>query len=115
MGLLKDFLAKRELQTEIVSRYAGQSMKRYFGIDMDTYKPGSLDRKTKEMLGLVSSLVLRCNDCIFYHLNQLREMNATDEEIEEVLMIGLTVGGSVTIPHIREALKAWDSEKGESV
>jgi len=111
VGLLKDFLKRRDTEAGIASTYASRTMKRFFGIDIDTYKDGVIDRKTKEMLGLVASLVLRCHDCILYHLNQLREMDVADEEIEEVLMVGLTVGGSITIPHIRKALVAWESEK----
>ncbi len=110
MGVLKEFLKNREELNGVVSRYAGNSMKKFFGLDIETYKPGAIDRRTKEMLGLVSSLVLRCDDCIFYHLDQLRRLKVSTEEIEEVLMIGMIVEGSITIPHIRRAFAAWESE-----
>ena len=67
--------------------------------------------KTKEMLGLVASLVLRCDDCVKYHLDKCAEQNVNDEELDEILSIGLIVGGSITIPHIRRALKFWDENK----
>ncbi|MCK5744030.1 MAG: carboxymuconolactone decarboxylase family protein [Caldisericia bacterium] len=114
MGILRDFVSKREDLNSVVAKYAGNNMKRFFGLDITTYQPGAIDRKTKEMLGLVSSLVLRCDDCIFYHLDQLRKMKATSVEVEEILTIGMMVGGSITIPHVRRALSAWDSEEGES-
>jgi AhpD family alkylhydroperoxidase len=114
MGILRDFVNEREGLNDVVTKYAGNNMKRFFGLDITAYQPGAIDRKTKEMLGLVSSLVLRCDDCVFYHLNQLRKMKVSSEEIEEILTIGMIVGGSITIPHVRRALSAWDSEEGES-
>ena len=67
--------------------------------------------KTKELLGLVSSLVLRCDDCVNYHLIQCHDKGITDQELEEALAIGLVVGGSITIPHLRRALQSWDELK----
>lgn len=111
MGKLKDFLELRDKQNQALSKYASHNMKQFLGIDFRTYQTGALDVKTKELLGLVASLVLRCDDCVSYHLSQLRKLKVTDEELEETMMIGLLVGGSIVIPHIRRAFVAWDSEK----
>jgi AhpD family alkylhydroperoxidase len=84
-------------------------IKRFFNLDTQAYLPGALDVKTKEMLGLVASLVLRCDDCIRYHLLKCHEQKVTKEELFEVLSIGTLVGGSIVIPHLRKAVEFWDS------
>lgn len=78
-------------------------LKRFFALDHQAYEKGALEPKVKELLGLVASLVLRCDDCVTYHLERCREEGATREELLEVLNIGLVVGGSITIPHLRRA------------
>ena len=83
-------------------------IKRFFSLDTMAYLPGALDEKTKEMLGLVSSLVLRCDDCVKYHLKRCFLMKLHDEEIFEILSVGLVVGGSIVIPHLRKAVAFWD-------
>lgn len=102
------FKAERGDLNEIVMKYAGKNMKRFYNIDTHVYHEGALPKKTKELLGLVSSLVLRCDDCVMYHLIQCHEVGVSSEEFEEALSIGLVVGGSITIPHLRRALQAWD-------
>ncbi|MEZ5670927.1 MAG: carboxymuconolactone decarboxylase family protein [Thiotrichaceae bacterium] len=89
-------------------KYAGLNTKRFFNLDTQVYKDGALSEKTKEMLGLVASLVLRCDDCISYHLINCQQQGVTSEELEEILSVGLIVGGSITIPHLRRALELWD-------
>ena len=84
------------------------NIKRFFGIDTAVYKDGALDAKTKEMLGLVASLVLRCDDCIAYHTIQVKDNQVTTEEFNEIMSIGMVVGGSITIPHVRRAYKLWE-------
>jgi len=106
------FRAEREKLNETVMRYAGREIKRFFSIDAQVYQDGALPAKTKELLGLVASLVLRCDDCISYHIIQCHQNNVSDEELEEALAIGLVVGGSITIPHLRRALQSWDELKG---
>jgi AhpD family alkylhydroperoxidase len=108
---VKAFQGERERLNEIVMRYAGLSTKRFFSLDSQVYRKGALPPKTKEMLGLVASLVLRCDDCITYHVIRCHEEGVSDEEIKEVLAIGLVVGGSITIPHLRRAFEAWDELK----
>jgi AhpD family alkylhydroperoxidase len=78
-------------------------MKRFFALDHQTYEAGALDAKTKELLGLVASTVLRCDDCITYHLVQAAEAGWTRAEVIDALNVALVVGGSITIPHVRRA------------
>ena len=90
-------------------------LKRFFALDHQGYEKGALEPKVKEMLGLVASLVLRCDDCVTYHLERCREEGATRGELLEVLNIGLVVGGSITIPHLRRAfgrLREIEQKKG---
>jgi AhpD family alkylhydroperoxidase len=102
------FSAERERLNEIVMKYASLSTKRFFSLDSQVYRQGALATQTKEMLGLVASLVLRCDDCITYHVIRCHEEGLTDAELEEALSVGLVVGGSITIPHLRRALQVWD-------
>jgi AhpD family alkylhydroperoxidase len=83
-------------------------VKRFFNLDTNTYQAGALPVKTKEMLGLVASMVLRCDDCIRYHTQQCREAGVTREEFFEIFSVGLVVGGSITIPHLRRAVEFLD-------
>ena len=105
----------REKMNERVMETDNLNIKRFFNLDTRAYDEGALDKKTKEMLGLVASLVLKCDDCINYHMQELYKLNIIDEELYEVLNIGLIVGGSIIIPHLRKALEAWDKlhEKDE--
>ncbi len=79
-------------------------IKRFFNLDTQAYSDGALPAKTKELLGLVASLVLRCDDCVKYHIIQCVEQKVSDEEFFETFNIGLVVGGSITIPHLRNAV-----------
>ncbi|HWP31874.1 MAG TPA: carboxymuconolactone decarboxylase family protein [Fimbriimonadales bacterium] len=81
---------------------------RFFALDSSAYESGALDSKTKEMMGLVGSLVLRCNDCIFYHLDRCVTEGCTREELWEAMNIGLVIGGSIVIPHLRYAFEVLD-------
>ncbi len=85
-----------------------KAIKRFFAVDTLTYQPGALDEKTKELLGLVASMVLRCDDCVSYHINRCRELGATRDELFDVFSIALTVGGSIVIPHLRRAVAFLD-------
>jgi AhpD family alkylhydroperoxidase len=108
----EEFEHHRARLNEMVMKYAGLGIKRFFNLDDQVYRPGALPAKTKEMLGLVASLVLRCDDCITHHLIRCHDEGITAEELEEVLSIGLAVGGSITIPHLRQAMKFWDQLQG---
>lgn len=84
-------------------------MKRIYSLDTLTYEDGALDARTKEMLGLVASMVLRCDDCIAYHLQKCFELGLTTEEIMEIFGVANLVGGTIVIPHTRRALEFWES------
>jgi len=108
---IENFIKEREELNAKTLDFAGKNIKRFFNLDMNCYKEGVLDKKTKEMLGLSASMVLRCDDCITYHLNECFIAGATDKEIEEVFSIALIVGGSIVIPHLRRAVKSWEEIK----
>lgn len=101
------FAEERVQLNDIVMAYAGRDIKRFYNLDTQVYQDGALPAKTKEMLGLVASLVLRCDDCIDYHLIQCHAEGVTTAELEEIMSIGLIVGGSITIPHLRHAFRSW--------
>lgn len=105
---ISDWKTERERLNEIVLASKHQGILRFFNLDTAAYRDGSLDAKTKEMLGLVASLVLRCDDCILYHVIQCVDAGVTDAEFDEIFNVGLVVGGSIVIPHMR---RAYDSLK----
>lgn len=88
---------------------------RFFALDRRAYEPGALGTKTKEMLGLVSSLVLRCDDCVTYHLVRCHEEGVTLEEFQEIFAVGLIIGGSIVIPHLRRAVARLEELQTKSV
>jgi len=108
---VKDFKEERERLNDIIMDYAGKDIKRFFNLDNAVYKDGAIPPKYKEMLGLVASTVLKCDDCIEYHMIRCKEEGVTDEEMVETLGIALIVGGSITIPHLRCAFELWDDMK----
>lgn len=108
---IEKFKEERDRLNEIVMKYASMEIKRFYSLDSQVYREGALPAKIKELMGLVASLVLRCDDCIKYHIIRCHEEGISDEELEEALAIGLVVGGSITIPHLRRALQAWDELK----
>ena len=111
MEMIEQFQKEREKLNELVMDYAGQGTKRFYSLDSQAYREGALSCKVKELLGLVASFVLRCDDCINYHIIRCFEEGVSDEELEETLFIGLIVGGTITIPHQRRAMQAWDALK----
>jgi len=109
--IIERFQEEREKLNDLVMKYAGLGTKRFYNLDHQAYQEGALPVKIKELLGLVASFVLRCDDCIMYHVIRCREEGVTDAEFEEALSIGLLVGGSITIPHQRRAFEAWETLK----
>ncbi len=109
---VRDFQMERKRLNEIVMRHASLKIKRFYALDSEAYRKGALPSRTKEMMGLVASLVLRCDDCVLYHLIRCREENVTEQELEELVNVGLVVGGSITIPHIRRLYDAWEEMDG---
>ena len=108
MSRVDDFTKFRKRMNERILSHDNQVVRRFFALDTQTYQPGALDVKTKEMLGLVASLVLRCDDCVSYHVAQCREAGVTEDEFFEVFSVGLVVGGSIVIPHLRRAVDFLD-------
>ncbi|MDH5832947.1 carboxymuconolactone decarboxylase family protein [Luteimonas kalidii] len=104
---------RQRMNTRILAE-PNQVVRRFFALDTQTYQAGALDVKTKELLGLVASLVLRCDDCISYHVAQCREAGVSREQFFETFSVGLVVGGSIVIPHLRRAVDFLDRlEQGE--
>ncbi|HWP37447.1 MAG TPA: carboxymuconolactone decarboxylase family protein [Gemmatimonadales bacterium] len=101
---LGEFRHFREKMNAAILAADNLVIKRFFALDTQTYQPGALDGKTKELLGLAASMVLRCDDCVTYHLIRCREEGATDAELFETFSVALVVGGSIVIPHLRRAV-----------
>jgi AhpD family alkylhydroperoxidase len=109
---IEEFKKERDRLNEIVMKYAGLETKRFFSLDSQVYREGgALPVKIKEMMGLVASLVLRCDDCIKYHIIRCFDEKVSDHELEEAIAISLIVGGSITIPHLRRAFDSWEELK----
>jgi len=107
--IVTTFNEERILLNELVLKHGGQVTKRFFSLDTQVYQDGALPAKTKELIGLVASLILRCDDCIKYHLNQCHLNGITTAELIEAIETGLIAGGSITIPHIRRAVEYWET------
>ncbi len=112
---LDEFRTYRTRMNDRIAQIDHLGIKRFFNLDGAAYKDGALDAKTKEMLGLVASAVLRCNDCIDYHLIQCIDAGWTDEELFDGLNVALIVGGSIVIPHLRHAVETIDTIRAERV
>ena len=107
--LLNEFREYREKMNKKILSADNKVMKRIYSIDTLTYMDGALSAKTKEMLGLVSSMVLRCDDCIKYHLEKCYELGVTKEEVFEIFSVANVVGGTIVIPHTRRAVEYWEN------
>lgn len=103
-----DFNEYRERMNAVILGKNNLVLKRLFNLDTNTYEAGALDVKTKEMLGLVASLVLRCDDCIKYHLGKCKDAGTTTEELYEIFAVANIVGGTIVIPHTRRGAEYWE-------
>ncbi|MEI7490389.1 MAG: carboxymuconolactone decarboxylase family protein [Bacteroidota bacterium] len=114
---LDEFNTYREKMNEKILALDNKVIKRIYNIDTNAYMEGALPVRTKEMMGLVASMVLRCDDCVRYHLIKCHEQKVNREELSEVFAIATLVGGSIVIPHLRRAVEFWDelSENGPEV
>ena len=108
MSHVHDFNEYRRKMNDRILATDNLVIKRFFNLDTNTYSEGALPVKTKEMLGLVASMVLRCDDCVRYHLQQCHEEGLSREEFFEVFSVGLVVGGSIVVPHLRRAVEFLD-------
>lgn len=112
---LEEFRKIRKAANDKILDLDHLGVKRFFNLDSNTYKDGALSSQTKELLGLVASAVLRCNDCIDYHLEQCAKAGSTKEEIVDALNVALVVGGSIVIPHFRHAIGTLEMLEGEGL
>ncbi len=110
---MDEFRAYRARMNERIGEIDHLGIKRFFRLDSAAYEDGALDAKTKELLGLVASAVLRCNDCIDYHVEQCIAAGWTDDELFDGLNVALVVGGSIVIPHLRHAVESIDIVRAE--
>jgi AhpD family alkylhydroperoxidase len=111
---LDEFQSYRSRMNTRIGEIDHLGMKRFFNLDTMAYKEGALSAKEKELLGLVASMVLRCNDCIDYHILQCVEAGWKDDELYEAFNVGLVVGGSIVIPHLRHAVESLDLARQKS-
>jgi AhpD family alkylhydroperoxidase len=109
--LVKEFNDYRAKMNEVILSKNNLVMKRLWNLDTNTYEAGALDVKTKELLGLVASMVLRCDDCIKYHLGKSAEVGVTTDELYETFAVANIVGGTIVIPHTRRAAEYWEELK----
>jgi len=113
MSIVTEFNEYRERMNDVILGNGNLVMKRLWNLDTNTYQEGALDVKTKEMLGLVASMVLRCDDCIKYHLGKCHELAMTTEQVYEVFAVANIVGGTIVIPHTRRAAEYWEALQAE--
>ncbi|WP_033956470.1 carboxymuconolactone decarboxylase family protein [Psychroserpens jangbogonensis] len=111
--LVSEFNAYRSKMNDAILADNNKIIKRIFNLDTNAFAEGALDKKTKELLGLVASTVLRCDDCIKYHLEASHKQGLSKEEVVEALGIATLVGGTIIIPHLRRAYEYWDALETE--
>jgi len=108
-NMVNEFNAYRERMNTKILADNNKVIKRIFNLDTNAFKAGALDVKTKELLGLVASMVLRCDDCVKYHLEACYKAGISKEQVIESLSIATLVGGTIVIPHLRRAYEFWDA------
>ena len=110
--LANEFNEYRAKMNKVILSKNNLVMKRLWNLDTNTYEEGALNKKTKEMLGLVASMVLRCDDCIKYHVEKCYEEGVTTDELYEIFAVANIVGGTIVIPHTRRAAEYWEELSG---
>jgi len=108
MNLVEEFNAYRTRMNEKITESDSLILKRIFNLDTNAYAAGSLDVKSKELIGLTCSLVLRCDDCVKYHLGKCKELGFSTDEVNEAMGVATLVGGTIVIPHLRRAFEYWE-------
>lgn len=108
-NIVSDFNAYRSKMNDAILADNNKIIKRIFNLDTNAFTEGALDKKTKELLGLVASTVLRCDDCVKYHLESSHKAGLKKEEVVEALGIATLIGGTIVIPHLRRAYEFWDA------
>ncbi|HPE86284.1 MAG: carboxymuconolactone decarboxylase family protein [Bacteroidales bacterium] len=113
--MLDEFNAYRARMNEKILAADNKVIKRLYNVDANTYRDGFLPVKTKELIGLTTSMVLRCDDCVRYHLIACNEQHVSKDELFEAMSIAVLVGGTIVIPHMRKAVEFWEELIGEEV
>lgn len=108
MNKVEEFNEYRAKMNDKIVGSNNKILKRIFNLDTNAFAEGSVDKKTKEMIGLSSSMVLRCDDCVRYHLGKCFELGVTDEQVFEIFSIANLIGGTIVIPHLRRAIEFWE-------
>ncbi|HWA32595.1 MAG TPA: carboxymuconolactone decarboxylase family protein [Cyclobacteriaceae bacterium] len=109
MDIVKQFNDYRARMNEKISESDSLIIKRIFNLDTNAYAPGALDVKAKELIGLTCSLVLRCDDCVKYHLGKCKELGFNTAEVNEAMGVATLIGGTIVIPHLRRAFEYWEA------
>ena len=109
MTVVKDFNNYRAKMNEKILEENNTVLKRLFNLDTNAFAPGAVDAKTKELVGLSSSMVLRCDDCVRYHLGKCHDLGVTTAEVFEIFSIANLIGGTIVIPHLRRAVEYWEA------
>ncbi|WP_370520409.1 carboxymuconolactone decarboxylase family protein [Cellulophaga sp. BC115SP] len=113
MSLVTEFNDYRAKMNEKILAGDNKVIKRIFNLDTNTYAEGALSEKTKEMMGLACSMVLRCDDCVKYHLGKCFELGVTDAEVQEIFSVATLIGGTIVVPHLRRAVEYWEALQQE--
>ena len=108
MNKVDEFNEYRSLMNERILNSDNKVIKRIFNLDTNAFAEGALNVRTKELIGLSNSLVLRCDDCVKYHLGKCHEIGISTDEVQEALSIACLIGGTIVIPHLRRAFEYWD-------
>ncbi|MGK7393794.1 MAG: carboxymuconolactone decarboxylase family protein [Candidatus Cyclobacteriaceae bacterium M3_2C_046] len=114
MNLIEEFNAYRSKMNEKILEADNKIIKRIFNLDTNAFESGKIDKITKEYVGLSCSLVLRCDDCVRYHLEKCKTEGVTTEQIFEVMAIANLIGGTIVIPHLRRAVEFWQALQDQS-
>lgn len=113
MSIVQDFNEYRSRMNERIMAADNKILKRIYNLDTNAYAEGALDTKTKEAIGLACSMVLRCDDCVRYHVGKCRELGYTTEQMFEIFAIANLIGGTIVIPHLRRAVEYWEALQAE--
>ncbi len=108
MGIVEDFNEYRSRMNEKILASDNLIIKRIFNLDTNAYQEGALDVRTKELIGLTCSLVLRCDDCVKYHLGKCKEAGLSTSEVQDAMGIATLIGGTIVVPHLRKAFEFWE-------
>ncbi len=114
MSLVEQFNQYRAKMNEKILEADNLIIKRIFNLDTNAYQAGALDVRSKELIGLTCSLVLRCDDCVRYHLGKCHEIQLTTEEVHEAMGVATLIGGTIVIPHLRRAFEYWEALQKEA-